>query len=86
MFTPDKLGGLPVTDTIGITEGYDTDPSKSHSLQANAYTKDTWFDTDLQKVISRTWQWVCHVEKTREAGSYVTVQIAGHSIAIVPDK
>lgn len=75
-----------MTDSTRIADGYNIDPSRSLSLQADAYTKDTWFDADLQKIISKTWQWVCHVEKTREPGSYVTVQVAGHSIAIVRDK
>lgn len=75
-----------MSDTMGIAAGYDKEPSRSLSLQADAYTENTWFDADLKKVIAKTWQWVCHVEKTRAPGSYVTVQIAGHSIAVVRDK
>jgi len=73
-------------DLADIASGYDEEPSKSKSLLADAYTQDKWFDADLQKIIGKTWQWVCHVEKTREPGSYVTVEIAGNPIAIVRDK
>ena len=66
-----------------ITAGYDPDPSRSCSLRANAYTCPNWFDVDLKSIISRTWQWVCHVEKTRNPGSYVTVDIAGSPVAVV---
>jgi len=53
---------------------------------ADAYTCTSWFDKDTQQIIKRTWQWVCHVEKTREPGAFITVDIAGHPIAIVRDK
>ncbi len=66
-----------------ISLGYNSDPAKSSSLQAAAYTEPSWFDADLKSIISRTWQWVCHVEKVREAGAYVTIQIAGHPVVVV---
>ena len=40
----------------------------------------------IQKIIKQTWQWVCHVEKTRQPGSYISVEIAGQPIAVVRDK
>jgi len=69
-----------------ISAGYDADPAKSKSLRADAYTQNHCFDADLKKVIAKNWQWVCHVEKNRDPGAYVTVQIAGHPIAIVRDQ
>ena len=35
---------------------------------------------------SHSWQWVCHIEKLREPGAYVTTTIAGQSIMVVRDK
>ena len=70
--------------TIG--RGYDKNPSKSLSLYADAYTQQDWFNADVQAILSRSWQWVCHVEKLREPGSYVAVDIAGQPIAVVRDK
>ena len=75
-----------MTNTDSISFGYDPDPARSNSLRAEAYTQEKWFDADLKSVISKTWQWVCHVEKTRTPGSYVTVDIANHPIAVVRDK
>lgn len=75
-----------MTDSDVISLGYDPNPSRSSSLRADAYTQDKWFDADLKSILSRTWQWVCHVEKTREPGAFVTVEIAGQPIAVVRDK
>lgn len=69
-----------------IRTGYDSNPSRTHSLRAQAYTDKRWYDIDLEAIIKRTWQWVCHVEKLREPGSYYTVEIAGNPIAIVRDR
>jgi len=69
-----------------LSVGYDDDPQKSHSLNAETYVDPRWFNLDQNAVIARSWQWVCHVEKVREPGSYTTVQIAGQPIAIVRDK
>jgi len=74
-----------MSDKKPIHAGYDQDPSKSYSLLADAYTKSSWFDADSTKIIRRTWQWVCHVEKIRTPGAYTTAEIAGQPIAIVRD-
>lgn len=75
-----------MTDSEAISFGYTSDPSSSCSLRADAYTKAEWFDADLRSILAKTWQWVCHVEKTREPGAYVTAEIAGQPIAVVRDK
>ena len=59
-----------------IETGFDADPSKSLSLRKEAYVDPAWFRVDQAEVIAKTWQWVCHIEKLRDAGSYVTVDIA----------
>lgn len=69
-----------------ITQGYSADPDNSMSLRADAYVDEAWFNADLKGIIAKTWQWVCHVEKVREPGSYVTIDIAGHPIAVVRDR
>ncbi|MET1412705.1 ring-hydroxylating oxygenase subunit alpha [Roseibium sp. HPY-6] len=75
-----------MSEQIEISAGYDPDPSRSNSLLASAYTDAGWYDADLKSIVARTWQWVCHVEKTREPGSYVTTEIAGNPIAVVRGK
>lgn len=74
------------TDLTAINRGYDLNASRSYSLAADAYTNNQWFDTDQQQIIRKTWQWVCHVEKTREPGSYIATEIAGHPIIVIRDK
>ncbi len=69
-----------------ISTGYHEHPSHSLSLRKEAYTDQEWYDADLAGVIRKSWQWVCHVEKLREPGSYVTHNVGGHPIAIVRDR
>ncbi|MEM7188567.1 MAG: ring-hydroxylating oxygenase subunit alpha [Pseudomonadota bacterium] len=79
---------LPLSqeDLAAIRRGYHPDPSRSLSLAAEAYTERQWFDHDLRSIFARTWQWVCHVEKVRIPGSFLTVEIAGRPIAVVRDR
>ena len=69
-----------------ITVGYDADPASSWSLHSDAYTDPPWFEIDQQSIMATTWQWLCHVERLREAGSYVAETIAGMPIAAVRGK
>ena len=69
-----------------ITTGYDTNPSRSMSLRADAYTEERWFEADVNQIISRSWQWLCHVEKLRDVGTYVTDLVAGMPIVVVRGK
>jgi len=76
---------LTSQDFAAIKSGYDINPSRSYSLNAEAYTDPRWFQIDQQEIISRTWQWVCHGEKLREPGSYLALEIAGKPIALIRD-
>lgn len=69
-----------------IRKGFDLDPSRSLSLHKDAYVQGDWYEVDRQGIIARSWQWVCHVEKLREPGSYVATEIAGQPVAIVRDR
>ncbi|MCI5096194.1 MAG: ring-hydroxylating oxygenase subunit alpha [Rhodobacteraceae bacterium] len=70
--------------TIG--DGFSPDAGNSQSLKADAYVQREWFAADQSEIIAKTWQWVCHVEKLRNPGSYVTIEIAGQPIAVVRDR
>lgn len=81
------MGDLPSQEEfVNIRTGYSQDAGKSLSLRAEAYTRDQWYQADVKSILARTWQWVCHVEKVRDAGSYLVVEIAGQPIAIVRDR
>lgn len=73
-------------DFKNIAMGYDQNPARSQSLRKEAYVDPRWHGVDLEAIIAKTWQWVCHVEKLRDAGAYVTIDIAGKPIAVVRDK
>lgn len=66
-----------------ISAGYHPDPARSMSLHADAYTDPRWFEIDQRAIFARTWQWLCHVEKLREPGGYVTGTVAGMPIVAV---
>ncbi len=76
---------LDNNDFERIRAGYDPDPAASLSLQAEAYTSSNWFALEQNAVFSHSWQWVCHVEKLREPGAYVTTNVAGRSIVVIRD-
>jgi len=81
------MNKLPATsDFEMISEGYHADPARSYSLCADAYTQDEWYGIDVNAIIGKTWQWVCHIEKVREVGSYIAVEIAGQPIVVVRDR
>ena len=74
----------PTSSTpVSIGQGWHPDASSSLSLHADAYTQQHWFDADQEQIIGRTWQWLCHVERLREPGSYVADTIAGMPIVAV---
>lgn len=69
-----------------ISRGFDANPSRTMSLNKDAYVRPDWFNADLQAIFARSWQWVCHVEKLRNPGDYLAVSVAGHPIAVVRDR
>jgi choline monooxygenase len=73
-------------DVERVAAGYDEDPARSWSLRAEAYTDPRWADFDLRAIFARTWQWICHVEKLRAPGSYVSATVAGMPVAVVRDR
>ena len=73
-------------DHPAISRGFDPSASRSFSLHKDAYVEPAWFAMDTKAILCRSWQWVCHVEKVREPGSFVTVNIGGNPIAVVRDR
>lgn len=45
-----------------------------------------WLDAENEAVFARTWQWICHVEKLAQPGSYMASTVAGMPIAVVRDR
>ena len=77
---------ISISDFDRIRAGYVINPARSLSLNAEAYTDQRWYNIDCASIIRRTWQWVCHNEKLRDAGSYVTTSIDNQPVLIVRDR
>ncbi|MCG7522188.1 SRPBCC family protein [Ruegeria sp. Ofav3-42] len=81
------MSELPSKDQFErISDGFSPDPFNTNSLKAEAYVDPAWYQVDQNEVLAKTWQWVCHVEKLRTPGSYVTIEVAGRPIAVVRDR
>ena len=77
---------LTQQDYQRIADGYDQNPAAAMSLKAEAYTDPAWFALEQNAIFAKSWQWVCHVEKVRDPGQYVTATIAGRSIVVLRDR
>ena len=80
------MSQITAADVKRVADGYSTDPSNSQSLNAEAYIDQKWFDAEIKAVFAKTWQWVCHVEKLRDPGNYIAVDIAGAPIVVVRNR
>jgi choline monooxygenase len=77
---------LTAEDVARVSTRYDPDPALSWSLRAEAYTDPRWAAYEVPAIFARTWQWVCHVEKLRDPGSYLSATVAGMPIALIRDR
>lgn len=68
-----------------VAAGWTADSRSSMSLHADAYTTQHWFDIDQKAIIGTTWQWLCHIEKLRPLGSYVTDEVSAMPIVATRD-
>ena len=80
------MSAVTTQEVTAVSAGYDADPANSFSLRSEAYTDPKWHDADLRGIFARTWQWVCHVEKLREPGSYLATTVAEMPIVLVRDR
>ena len=80
------MTAVTADDVRAIAEGFDPDPAHSFSLRSAAYTEARWAEADRAAIFARTWQWVCHVEKLEQPGSYVSTTVAEMPVAVVRDR
>src|SRR5262245_62485681 len=73
-------------DINRVSSGYHPDPAQSLSLRAEAYWDPKWLEAENTAIFGRSWQWICHVERLAEPGSYVAATVAGMPIAVVRDR
>ena len=65
-----------------VAKGYDAVPSRSSSIHKICYISSEFLDIERQEVFEKSWQFVCHEEKLRDAGSYVVTEIQGKSVFV----
>ncbi len=73
-------------DLQRVRQGYHLEAGRTYSLNSEAYTDPRCFDVEQKSLFSKNWIWVCHVEKLREPGAYVAMEVAGHPIFLTRDK
>lgn len=59
---------------------------ESFSLPANCYTDPGYLDVDREAIFYKTWQFVCHGERLREAGQYLAFEIQGRPLFAIRDR
>ncbi len=71
---------LSRSELAQIRKGYDEIATRSHSIDTRCYVDPRFLQIEREQVFHRSWQFLCHEEKLREAGSYMSMSIEGQSI------
>ena len=78
---------LDIAEVATLRRRYDAErPELSWSLPARLYTDPAMVAVEREAIFAKTWQFLCHSEKLRAPGSFVTADIAGKPIAAVRDR
>ena len=64
-------------------EGYDPVAVRSASIGADCYVDPAFLEVERDEIFRRSWQFLCHEEKLREPGSYVTARIQDRGVVAV---
>ena len=76
---------LTCADIDHIGRGYDPVAARSSSIHSDCYRDDRFLTAEREQIFHRTWQFVCHEEKLRQPGNYVTASLQGQSIFVARD-
>ncbi|MEM7195116.1 MAG: ring-hydroxylating oxygenase subunit alpha [Pseudomonadota bacterium] len=68
-----------------VKQGFDPLPQRSSSINKVCYLDPQFLKVEQEHIFRKTWQFICHEEKLREVGSYVTADIQGQSIFVTRD-
>ena len=71
---------LTKDDYLHIKGKYDAIATRSHSINTRCYLDPKFLEVEREHIFQRSWQFLCHTEKLREPGSYVTTSIEGQSV------
>lgn len=65
---------------------YDEVATRSHSINTRCYTDPKFLQVEREQIFHRSWQFLCHEEKLREPGSYVTLDVEGQPVVATRNK
>ncbi|MEZ5924625.1 MAG: ring-hydroxylating oxygenase subunit alpha [Hyphomicrobiaceae bacterium] len=78
---------LKTADFETLVRDFDAEkPERSWSLPSRLYTDPGMVDIERDAIFARSWRFLCHAEKLRAPGSYVTMLVAGKPIVAVRDR
>ena len=70
---------LSASEFEQIKGQYDEVALRSHSINTRCYTDRKFLQVEREQIFHRSWQFLCHEEKLREPGSYITLNLEGQS-------
>lgn len=73
-------------DLETLTDGYDAVAARSWSLPARCYVEPGYLDHEREAIFAKSWQFVCHVERLRTPGDFVTVDVNGQPLVVIRGK
>jgi choline monooxygenase len=74
-------------DEYSQLEGqYDEVARRSYSINTRCYTDARFLGIEREQIFHRSWQFLCHEEKLREPGSYVSTSIEGQSVVAIRNR
>ena len=66
-------------------KGYDLVAARSFAIGADCYIDPGYLEVEREQIFRRSWQYLCHEEKLREPGSFLTASVqAGASSRSAP--
>jgi choline monooxygenase len=77
---------LDLLDFDQIKGQYDEVATRSHSINTQCYTDPKFLQIEREQIFHRSWQFLCHEEKLREPGSYVTLSVEGQPVVAMRNR
>ena len=74
---------LSDADFRQIMGDYDEIATRSHSINTRCYLDPRFLEIERRQIFHKSWQFLCHEEKLREPGSYVTLSVEGQPVVAI---
>lgn len=75
-----SLEMLSIEEFNQIGGRYGAQAIRSHSIDTRCYLDPKFLKIEREQVFHRSWQFLCHEEKLREPGNYVTLDVEGQPV------